>query len=322
MAGYIRVYTNALKTKNSAFTRQAVAALHPMALPPEIEQTSVIPFDEIVPGATVRLCVVEGKQYLSVRDVIMHICGKDQHDAAQIWRRTKNANNASDTWRTLDYYKKDQVCKELAVFQFPGRGQLCQPVITLAGSIKLVMMLPGKQAQQYKTKFAEIISRYLEGDQKLCQEIEENRSIGKKRSYARFVHEMECMVQEDKNDEMPQVRYIYATRSPAFPGLIKIGRTANIRARLSNLNTACAPAPHSVITMAPTLDMHRDEYLAHSFFAKSRREGEFFQIGEEEVRHYFSSVIIPHFQEELLQLYETMYEANDTPMDAEMIDNA
>ena len=268
-----------------------------------------IPIDEILPGATIRLVEIDSVQYLSVRDIIMHVC-------------RKNANNASDTWRTLDYYKKDQVCKELAVFQFPGRGQLCQPVITLAGSIKLVMMLPGKQAQQYKTKFAEIISRYLEGDQKLCQEIEENRSIGKKRSYARFVHEMECMVQEDKNDEMPQVRYIYATRSPAFPGLIKIGRTANIRARLSNLNTACAPAPHSVITMAPTLDMHRDEYLAHSFFAKSRREGEFFQIGEEEVRHYFSSVIIPHFQEELLQLYETMYEANDTPMDAEMIDNA
>jgi hypothetical protein len=34
------------------------------------------------------------------------------------------------------------------------------------------------------------------------------------------------------------------TKSPAFPGLIKIGKTEDFAKRLTQLNTACAPAPH------------------------------------------------------------------------------
>ena len=218
----------------------------------------------------------------------MHICRKNTNDGAEVWRKI-----------SLD--KKEELSKQLAVYQFPGRGQQNQPVITLSGSVKLVMLLPGKRAQLYRTKFAEIISRYLDGDQTLSVEIEENRLIGKKRSYARVAQDLERLVQEDEANEIPQVQYIYATKSPAFPGLIKIGRTINMRERLSSLNTACAPAPHSVITMAATLDMHRDEYLTHQYFAESRNEGEFFQVTEEDVKAYFFNVIMPRFQEELLQ---------------------
>jgi hypothetical protein len=32
---------------------------------------AVIPFDEIVPGATVRFCVIDGVQYLSIRNLII-----------------------------------------------------------------------------------------------------------------------------------------------------------------------------------------------------------------------------------------------------------
>ena len=56
-----------------------------------------------------------------------------------------------------------------------------------------------------------------------------------------------------------------------------------------------------MITMAATLDMHRDEYLTHQYFAEFRKEGEFFQVTEEDVKAYFSNVIMPRFQEELLQ---------------------
>ena len=48
---------------------------------------AVIPFDEIVPGATVRLVVMKGTQYLSIRDLIMYLCDKDNKQAAQIWER-------------------------------------------------------------------------------------------------------------------------------------------------------------------------------------------------------------------------------------------
>ena len=257
------------------------------------KEVSSIPFDEIVPGATVRLTVINGNRYLSVRDIIMHVCGKGNKQASQIWDRMSEDNKEELSSSCSN--------KELAVYKFPGRGQQYQPVITLAGSVKLVMLLPGKRAQLYKTKFAEIISRYLDGDQTLYLEINKNRMAGQKRSYARFAHSVECAAQEDNANEMPQIHYIYATKSPAFPDRIKIGRTVNMRARLSSLNTSCAPAPHTVVAMATTLDMYRDEDLAHQYFADSRKEGEFFQITEEEIRAYFSSVIMPRFQEELLQ---------------------
>lgn len=248
-----------------------------------------IPFDEIVAGATVRVAIIRDMQYLSVRDLIMHLCGKNNDEAGLVWRR-------------MSLEKKEKLSRDLAVYQFPGRGQQYQPMITLSGSIKLVMMLPGKRVQQYRTKFAEIISRYLDGDCDLCQEIEDNKTVGQKRSYSRFAQGIECSIQEqlDANDDIPQVQYIYATKSTAFPGLIKIGRTINMRARLSSLNTSCAPAPHVVVAIAPTLDMFRDEYLAHHFFADSRKEGEFFEVTEQEVKDYFSNVIMRRYQEDLL----------------------
>ena len=288
------------------------------------KEVSSIPFDEIATGATVRLTVINGIQYLSIRDIIMHICGKPANEASEVWRRmpdsqkdelqvscvrSKMVNYAGESWRNLD--RKEELNKELAVYKFPGRGQQYQPVITLAGSVKLVMLLPGKRAQLYKSKFAEIISRYLDGDQTLYLEINENRMAGQKRSYARFAHSVECAAQEDNANEMPQIHYIYATKSPAFPDRVKIGRTVNMRARLSSLNTSCAPAPHTVVAMATTLDMYRDEDLAHQYFADSRKEGEFFQITEEEIRAYFSSVIMPRFQEELLQCVSHRREDED-----------
>lgn len=249
---------------------------------------AVIPFDEIVPGATVRFCVKDGVQYLSIRDMIMCVCGKDQHDAAQIWRRMSEHN-------------KDQLCHSLSSHKFPGQGQSEQPVITFRAAIKLVMMLPGKRAQHYRVKFSEIISRYLDGDASLCDEIKRNQLVGKKRSYSKFAQEVDQNIEEDGIDDMPQHQYVYATKSAAFPGLIKIGRTSNMIARLSQLNTGCAPAPHTVVCIVPTLDMYRDECLAHNFFAEFRKEGEFFEVSEFDVKQYFIDVLLLQYQKELTE---------------------
>ena len=91
---------------------------------------AVMPFDEIVSGATVRFTHINGIQYLSIRDLIMHMCGKDNNRAAQ-------------TWRELPENQKDEVKKFLSTFQFPGKGQSEQPVITFPGAIRLSMFLPG-----------------------------------------------------------------------------------------------------------------------------------------------------------------------------------
>ena len=89
-----------------------------------------MPIDEIVPGATVRFTIIDGKQYMSIRDVIMHVCGKDNHRAAQTWREIPEKRK-----KELDEY-----CK---TFQFTGRGQSEQPVITFPGAILLIGILPG-----------------------------------------------------------------------------------------------------------------------------------------------------------------------------------
>ena len=49
------------------------------------EMITSIPFEEIVPGATVRVAVIDGVQYLSIRDIIMCVCGKNATGTKGVW---------------------------------------------------------------------------------------------------------------------------------------------------------------------------------------------------------------------------------------------
>ena len=118
-----------------------------------------IPFDDIVPGGEVRFTVIDGKQYLSVRDVIMCLCDKDNIRAAETWRNLSNDHKSE-----LDV--KD--------FQFGGRGHSFQPVITFPGAVKLAMFLPGEKAKASRSVMANILQRYYEGDETLYTEIKAN----------------------------------------------------------------------------------------------------------------------------------------------------
>jgi hypothetical protein len=84
-------------------------------------------------------------------------------------------------------------------------------------------------------------------------------------------------------------KFIYAVQSAVFPGLIKIGRTQNVKERLSQLNTACAPSPFVIVAVSPSLDCIRDEKRAHEFFSDHRKEGEFFAITESQVIELFKT---------------------------------
>jgi Meiotically up-regulated gene 113 len=106
--------------------------------------------------------------------------------------------------------------------------------------------------------------------------------------------------QEDMGRSKQEVKYVYAVKSAAFPGLIKIGRTQNMKERLSQLNTSCAPSPFVIVVVSPTLDYVRDERLAHEFFSLQRKEGEFFSVPESEVIDYFK-IIQEKFDVELSQ---------------------
>jgi hypothetical protein len=265
-------------------------------------ENTIALLNEIASGATIRFTVIDGVQYLSTVDFIMHICDTTNDYAGQIWR------NLSESTKNeiYDFAQKDIASriggdkKPFVLYQFPGRGQRNQLVITFPAALKLAMMLPGKNAARYKSKCADLISRYLDGDASICSEVKENNSIGQKRSYSRFIGDITARVEVDKANEMYEPQYIYATKSAAFPGLIKIGCTSNMKARLSQLNTACAPSPHEVVSIAPSMDMHRDECLAHENFASKRKAGEFFELDESDVKKYFERVILHRYQRELL----------------------
>lgn len=124
---------------------------------------ATIPFDEIVPGATVRFTTVDGVQYLSISDIIKHICAK-------------NFRGASKVWRNLSEAKKAEVWQNGTLFQFPGQGQSEQPVITFKGALKLTMLLSGEKAALHRSAMVEILSRYYAGDDSLTDEIEDNAS--------------------------------------------------------------------------------------------------------------------------------------------------
>ena len=90
---------------------------------------------------------------------------------------------------------------------------------------------------------------------------------------------------------IPGIQYVYATHCTAFPNRIKIGKTKDIKHRLSQLNVGCAPCKHKLIALAESFDNKRDERMAHVFFAEYRREGEFFEISAKQVKEYFDMFI-------------------------------
>jgi hypothetical protein len=183
-------------------------------------------------------------------------------------------------------------------------GGRATKLISFKNAIQLIMVLPGEIAKSIRKDFAAVIVRYLDGDRTMCAEIEANNAIGKQKSYSKFasgVMNRVDNVEVQRANEMPETRYIYGTKSAAYPGLIKIGKTCDLRARVSSLKTATAPAPHVIVAVALTFDTARDETFAQTFFAERRREGEFFEINDAEAVAFFATHITARYNIELAQ---------------------
>jgi hypothetical protein len=251
----------------------------------------VASFEEVIAGFEARVAVIENVEYLSIRDFIMRF-GK------------KSADTSNREWKKISQERKHELADDLRSYKFPGQGQTEQPVISFKGALKLIMWIEGRHAKNCRSAMAGILQRYCDGDQRLCEEVEENRRMGKRKSYEMFANNViqnaEGKVAK-KDHEMPTANYVYATKSPAFPGLIKIGKTIDVAKRLSSLNTSCAPAPHVIVAVAPYFDNQRDEETAHTFFASARREGEFFELEDEVVKNYFATHITSQYNLELAQ---------------------
>jgi len=93
--------------------------------------------------------------------MIMNLCGVNNKVASQVWER-------------LSTEIKNELSSFCVNFQFPGRGQSEQPVITFPGAIKLLMFLPGEKAKMHRSTMVAILTRYFAGDPSLLREVEAN----------------------------------------------------------------------------------------------------------------------------------------------------
>jgi hypothetical protein len=160
--------------------------------------------------------------------------------------------------------------------------------------------LTGDVAKEFTQMAAEILTRYFDGDKTLAGEIENNKCLGPEVACAMFISSAAASAKRKRHSkEMPKSDLIYGTESDAFPGLIKIGRSGDVKARLSSGNTFCAPEPHTLIAASPTFNPKRDEAAAHEHFGEFRVEREFFRISEAALRSYFSKVLLPIYHREL-----------------------
>ena len=236
----------------------------------------VIHLDDVIDGG--RITVYEGGRVDAV-ETTMLIMGKD--------RRYSN-----DVMCRLSEKGRSKVVTLIA-FKLPGKGSKGTWTVALEHAVTLIMVLPGKRSKLFRKDFGTVITRFMDGDMNLFEEIKENKKVGRAESFGKLTH---TALQQAKRAWEAQstdlkTNMILATKSDAFPGLIKISQTENIRSRLVAFNTGCAPAPHVVVATAPTLNMARDKRAAHAFFAVHRAEGEFFAISEEEVMDYFENTI-------------------------------
>jgi hypothetical protein len=121
----------------------------------------VIPFDEIAPGATVRTAVIDELYHLSIRDLLMHL-------------NESSSNSARKKWNRLPDEQKNELTAFCKPFQFPGRGNRKELVITFEGALKLALMVSGEKAAQYRAAMVNILKRYFRGDESLIDDIEAN----------------------------------------------------------------------------------------------------------------------------------------------------
>lgn len=234
----------------------------------------VMSLSDIGIDAAVRFIKNREGLWFSEIDVVKAVTGKENKQASQILER-------------LPESIRDEVSLNSITHKFKGPGQKETILITVEGTLKLIMAITGQQSQSLRMKIVEEMTKKF-------KELGETEYI-----HTLLQESLATHVAKQAEPQTPETKYIYATESEAFPGLLKIGRTSNIAKRIPNLNTATAPKPHKLVTMAPTLNDKRDEKLAHQYFASKRMSGEFFNVSAEEVMNFFHSHIIPLYNIEM-----------------------
>jgi Meiotically up-regulated gene 113 len=241
---------------------------------------TTISFQELIPGSDGVRITEDG--LLWAVDLVMVVTGKNRDDSGWVLRNLKSEN--------FDPSKMIHI-------NLKANGGLKTKLVTFAHALELVMVLPGPLAKKFRVAICDILKRYFEGDESLFDEIQYNKAMGPLEACKDFMSQSSDLGKRMREDD-DEVSYVYCTESAAYPGLVKIGHTKNLAARLSSGNTFCAPAPHGLVAVAASFHPARDEKMAHAFFHEQRAEGEFFRTNPVDVIKFFGRYITPAFKEE------------------------
>lgn len=186
------------------------------------QQAAAIPFDEIVAGASARLALIQDVQYLSIRDVLMHIC-------------ELSTIRANEKWRLLSDEVKNELAEFLGNFQFPGKGNRLEPVITFQGVLKLIMLVSGQKAALYRSAMVKILQKYYAGDGSLLEEVEANaQSAGPIQQMARASLVAEAVPVEDEALSLPFKKRRMELEMAKLEAEVEAKRLANEEKKHSN----------------------------------------------------------------------------------------
>ena len=85
----------------------------------ELVPTQPASFEDLFDGVSARYCNIDGRYYVSVRDLIIGICVKNPKNDEVSWNAA--CIYASNTWiRIMKSEKKEELTEYLKVFQFKG----------------------------------------------------------------------------------------------------------------------------------------------------------------------------------------------------------
>ena len=120
----------------------------------KMSSIKTLSFDEIIPGNSVRV-TSDGMIYAV--DLTMVITGKNRDDAGMVLRRLP-----------------EEMSDKLTEKKTGGQGNYRTKLVSFNDALELIMVLPGKMAKEMRSKFADIIKRYLAGDGALLKEVQAN----------------------------------------------------------------------------------------------------------------------------------------------------
>lgn len=111
--------------------------------------------------------------------------------------------------------------------------------------------------------------------------------------------------------------YVYILTNPAMPGLVKVGLTENIKARLASLYTSGVPAPFNVEFTAHVKDMESVESMIHSSLSQFRynKSREFFSTSASYAIEVAKLIVEDIRNQERDEYFDRFYSVWDCPIE-------